>query len=366
MSTKLIDVVTITIKAGSGGDGAVSFKRSKYSPKGGPDGGDGGNGGDVYFSVNPNMATLVDFRSKPEYSAKDGERGGSKTMTGANGEDLHIQVPLGTLVYEINNDKEFLIGDLSTKSDNILAAKGGRGGKGNTRYKSSVNQAPEQFTFGTKGEVKEIKLEIKLLADVGIIGLPNAGKSTLINTLTKANAKTASYPFTTITPNLGVLRFSDGQNIILADIPGLIEGAAKGKGLGDDFLRHIERTRILIHVIEGPLNTADDIMKNYDVIRNELSSYGAGLDKKIEIVVVNKIDLAEVRKNRLQIEKMFSQQGINVIFISAVTGEGMPNLQNEILCRLEDAPKRVVFELPTKIVRNFSVDTLPNRRIIRS
>ncbi|HXK52961.1 MAG TPA: GTPase ObgE, partial [bacterium] len=303
----MIDTAVIKVKAGKGGDGKVSFRREKYIPKGGPDGGDGGDGGNVYLITDHNMATLLDFKSKPTYEGQNGEAGGSVQMSGAKGEDLYIKVPEGTLVYEILPDRKILLVDMVAQEDEsqkvFLLARGGKGGKGNTRFKSSTNRTPIQFTKGTLGDEKDIQLEVKLVADIGLVGKPNAGKSTLINKLTNANAKTASYPFTTLTPNLGTALLKSGQNVIIADIPGLIEGASSGKGLGDDFLRHIERTRVICHVID-PLDgvvfdpdsyddgkdfskiVASNAVGCYKTIRQELSEYESDLTSKPELVVV--------------------------------------------------------------------------------
>lgn len=373
----MIDKVSIKITAGNGGSGNVSFRRERYVPKGGPDGGDGGDGGDAYFVVDSNMATLLDFRSKPEYKAQDGQRGGKKGKTGSSGGDLNINIPRGTLVYEVGDGKETLIGDMiaeDQKSSKLLIAKGGRGGRGNTRFKSSTNQTPTQFTPGTKGEVKEVVLEIKLIADIGLVGLPNAGKSTLLNYLTNARAKTASYPFTTLSPNLGRMILKSGQEIILADIPGLIEGASEGKGLGDEFLRHIERTRILVHLIDPLVHEGDSdssslskvAAKSYKTIRNELKEHKADLEGKPEIVVVNKIDVTEINEALPSIVKTFKKEGIETFGISAVTGEGIDKLENAIMRKLESAPERVVFKSDKAPVKIYTVDTLPNKRIIRS
>lgn len=382
MSKRLVDIAKIIVKAGNGGDGRVSFRREKYIPKGGPDGGDGGSGGSIYIVGDHNMATLMDFRSKTVYKADNGAMGGGKKMSGKSADDLVIKVPIGTLIYEIQGQEKTLIGDITDRSENVplMVARGGNGGKGNDRFKSSKNRTPMQFTYGGKGEEKELELEIKLVADVGLIGFPNAGKSTLINQITGANAKTANYPFTTLIPNLGVLRVSDGQDIIVADIPGLIEGASEGKGLGDDFLRHVERTRLLVHIIDPMYGTlspeeadsksvnellVDNSIKGYEAIRGELSAYGGGLIDKPEIVVINKIDITEVQNALEDITQEFTKRKLSVFGISAFTGENVTTLARVIIERLKDIPKSASFEpevAPTKI---YTPDNLPNKRIVQ-
>ena len=363
----MIDTAKIQIKAGDGGDGRVSFLREKFIPKGGPDGGDGGRGGSIYFIADNNLSTLLDFRSKKHYEAQSGEGGKKKKMTGASVEDLYIKVPVGTLIYEVEEDRETLIGDLIEPKQTLLAAQGGMGGKGNLRFKSSTNRTPLEYTSGVKGEEFEIRLEIKLIADVGLIGAPNAGKSTLINKLTGANAKIGSYPFTTVSPNLGTCRLKDGAEIVLADIPGLIEGASEGKGLGIEFLRHIERTRILVHMIDpmfGEGETlAEKAFSSYKTIRKELSDYKADLSDKKEIVAVNKIDLTEVKESFEDIKKVFKDEDIDILGISSVTGEGLEELLNRITLVIKDIPKRPTFN-PEKVVKKYNITNLPNRRMV--
>lgn len=379
----LIDVAKIKVKAGDGGDGHVSFRRAKFIPKGGPDGGDGGDGGDVYLVAEPNMVTLRDFRTKPSYGAGDGSEGGRRKRTGEDGADLYIKVPVGTLIYEILNGDEILVGDLVKGGQTLLICKGGVGGRGNVRFRSSTNQAPRQYTEGTKGEYKELRLEIKIIADVGLIGMPNAGKSTLVNQLTSSQAKTASYPFTTLSPNLGVLRINPDERIVIADIPGLIEGASKGKGLGDEFLRHVERTRLLVHVIDpfgeeyGSAFSADSVgsvvgdvtelaenaWENYNVIRREISNYSEELIEKEEIVVINKMDITEVRESFDAIRELFEDNGLKVLDISAVTGEGIEELKSVLREVLPTLPERKVF-VSDEVVRTYNIRNLPNRRIV--
>lgn len=373
----MIDVATIKIKAGNGGDGKVSFLREKFAPNGGPDGGDGGHGGSVFFVADHNLATLMDFRSKSLFAAENGVMGGKKNMYGPAGKDLEIKIPVGTLIYEIKEGKEVLVGDMTESGQRLLIAQGGRGGKGNFKFRSSTNQTPVQYTPGIKGEAKEIKLEVKLMADVGFIGLPNAGKSTLLNQLTKANAKIGSYPFTTLSPNLGVLNLKNGQSVVVADIPGLIEGASEGKGLGDEFLRHIQRTRVLVHLIEPFYNNGSGeeykpevVMDNYKAIRNELIQYGKGLENKPEIVVLNKIDVTEVREGFEGIRKKFAKasgrkKGVELLGISAFTGEGCDVLRDKIMHVLDVTPKTSL-EHVAEPIKLYTVDNLPNKRMVFS
>ena len=383
----MVDVAEIKVKAGNGGDGKVSFRREKYLPKGGPDGGDGGVGGSVFFVADNNMSTLVDFRSKPFYEAEDGNPGSFKNMTGKNGEDLYIKVPVGTLVYEIEDVsaegfdssftvdgrvssasvKETLIGDLVKVGQTFMVAKGGIGGKGNINFKGSKNVTPTQYTPGIHGEEKKIRLEVKMIADVGLVGAPNAGKSTLLNRLTNAQAKVANYPFTTLSPNLGVYKIGKDENIVLADIPGLIEGASDGKGLGDDFLRHIERTRILVHLIDPLSRGSEDLSENsledYHMIREELIKYGRGLENKDSVVLINKIDVTEVREAFDDIKERFENEGVEVMGISAVTGEGIDLLMRKIVDVLSNTPREISFEIK-KVVKKYNIENLPNRRAV--
>jgi GTP-binding protein len=364
----MVDIAKIKIKAGNGGDGKVSFYTARGITKGGPDGGDGGNGGSVYFVADTNLNTLIDFRSKEIYQAERGEGGGKKKMTGASGEELFIKIPVGTLVYEIEESgRESLIGDMVEQEQKLLVAKGGVGGKGNFKFRGSTNQTPMQYVPGTLGEEKEIRLEIKLIADVGFVGAPNAGKSTLLNRLTNANAKVANYPFTTLTPNLGICKLRSGQNIVLADIPGLIEGASQGKGLGDDFLRHIERTRLLVHIIDPLDGKGDDYVQNalngYEMIRKELEDYGHDLGKKEGIIVINKVDVTEVKESFEKISSKMEKMGVEALGISAVSGEGIENLLQNISNKLDGIPKTSSFEVQ-KVVKKYTIENLPNKRVV--
>lgn len=381
MPQPLIDVAKIKVTAGDGGDGHVSFHRAKFVPQGGPDGGDGGSGGDVYLVADSNMATLMDFRAKPKYKAADGREGGRRQRHGESGEDLYIKVPVGTLVYENRPNHpsgEILVGDLVKGGQTLLICRGGRGGRGNARFKSSTNRAPRQYTEGTKGESKELRLEIKIIADVGLVGLPNAGKSTLINRLTSSRAKIGSYPFTTLSPNLGVWKLVPNSPIVVADIPGLIEGASKGKGLGDEFLRHVERTSLLVHVIDpfsGLKGNQEDVVlgsveelaqsawKAYTTIREELADYSEDLAEKKEIVVINKADITEISESLDAISAHFKKEGIEVLGISAATGEGIANLQEKVLRILPTLPETKVFQ-PEPVVKTYNIRNLPNRRMV--
>ena len=373
----MVDIAEIKVKAGNGGDGKVSFRREKYIPNGGPAGCDGGAGGSVFFIADNNMSTLADFRSKPVFQAEDGGAGGSKNMTGKDGKDIFIKVPIGTLVYEIedvleeyskkNTRRETLVGDLVEVGQSLMIAKGGFGGKGNINFKGSKNVTPTQYTPGTKGEEKIIKLEVKMIADVGLIGAPNAGKSTLINRLTNAQAKVANYPFTTLSPNLGVCKIGKDRNIVLADIPGLIEGASEGRGLGDDFLKHIERTRILVHLIDPLSRGGDSLVDNsyddYLMIREELKKYGRGLENKRSVVAINKLDVTEVREASDDIRRKFEKEGIEIFFMSAVTGEGLDKILNKVIEILDKTPRERIFEVK-RVVKKYNIENLPNRRVV--
>jgi GTP-binding protein len=374
----MIDTVLIKIKSGKGGDGRVSFLREKYRPNSGPDGGDGGKGGSVIFEADENLHTLRDFRSKPVSQAQDGEMGKGNKMYGKDGEDLIVKIPVGTLVYEIRRGVEVLVGDFSKHGQKIVMAKGGNGGKGNFRFRSSVNQTPSQFTYGGDSIEKELRLEIKLVADCGIIGLPNAGKSTFINKITKAAAKIGNYPFTTLEPNLGVCIYKN-KKLVMADIPGLIEGASGGKGLGDEFLRHVERNKVLIHLIDPTFDASsqglipefnaqllvENSLKNYNIIRKELEDYKSryqNLAEKNEIIVINKIDITEVKENLEMIKEKFKSLGLKTYGISAFTGENLEEVLEEVYQVVASTPE-VVFEKvsPVKIIH---IEDLKNRRMV--
>ena len=298
---KFLDQAKIFVKAGDGGNGIASFRREKFIEYGGPNGGDGGDGGSVILKAVNGLNTLIDFRFAQHFKSENGDKGGSNNKTGHGGKDLYLRVPLGTQVYA--EDKKTLIYDFTKENEEFILAKGGKGGVGNTKFKSSTNRAPRKFTKGKSGEEISVWLELKIIADVGLIGFPNAGKSSFLTISTKARPKIADYPFTTLKPNLGVVQFDD-KEIVMADIPGLIEGAHKGIGLGDKFLKHVERCKSLLHIID--INE-DDLIKKYKIIREELSQYSEKLTKKKEIVVFNKIDLLteEEKNNKIKEFKKF-------------------------------------------------------------
>lgn len=323
-----VDEIEIWIKAGDGGNGCLSFHREKFIPKGGPDGGDGGRGGHVILQVNPQLSTLTSLRYNWKYQAKRGIHGQGSNKHGKNGEDLIIPVPPGTIVKHVDSGE--ILADLSEHAAQFVAAEGGRGGRGNARFKSSTNQTPRRVEEGKPGEEQRLQLELKLLADVGIIGFPNAGKSTLISRISAARPKIANYPFTTLTPNLGVVQASDFQSFVVVDIPGLIEGASEGTGLGIQFLRHIERTRMFVHMIDISSNTARDPVEDFHVINTELERYNSELLQRRQIVVANKIDVLDDHERLSSLQKFCEQQGIVCYPISAVTGQGVRDVVHAI------------------------------------
>jgi len=320
-----IDEATVTVEAGRGGDGCASLRRAKYEPKGGPNGGDGGRGGDVFLVADRNVSTLLELRSKRRIRAKAGENGMGSDCYGRCGDSVEIHLPVGTAVYDLERSDEVPIADLITDGQRFLAAKGGRGGRGNLHFKTATNQAPRQAEEGRPGQIRRLRLSLKLLADVGLIGLPNAGKSTLLRALSAARPKVAAYPFTTLTPCLGVVRLDD-RSFVVADIPGLIEGASEGLGLGDQFLRHVERTRVLVHVIDvGQLVLEGlDPLQAYATIRHELERYDASILDRHELIALSKVDLlADVDGVLAPVEKFFHNQGREVFRISSLTKQGI-------------------------------------------
>ena len=316
-----IDQASIYIKAGNGGHGCVSFRREKFIPKGGPDGGDGGRGGNLYFMAVEDLDTLIDFAGKHHWKAKSGEQGSSNNKHGANGEDLIIRVPMGTLIYD--TDIDLMIKDMTDVNEKVCVCRGGSGGRGNKRFAGPTNQTPRYATPGRVGQERNIRLELKLIADVGLVGLPNAGKSTLISRCSGARPKIADYPFTTLEPVLGIVELSDYRRFVVADIPGIIQGAHGGAGLGLEFLRHIERTSVLAHVLDIAPADGSDPVENYRSIRNELRQYSQALAQKPEIIVANKIDLDPDNTIVDDLKKRLEKE---IHPISAVTGAGMRQL----------------------------------------
>jgi GTPase len=338
-----IDQAKIRIKAGDGGNGCVAFRREAFEPNGGPSGGDGGNGGDVIMESSERHNTLVHFRFNPEYKAQRGQHGMGSNCTGKQGKDVVLKVPVGTMVYDFETNE--LLHDFSRPDESIVIAKGGRGGRGNAQFATSTHQAPREHEDGRPGEERVLRLELKLLADVGLVGYPNAGKSTLISRISAARPKIADYPFTTLQPNLGVVSVGDvseGRSFVAADIPGLIEGAHEGAGLGTQFLRHIERTRLLVHLVDvSDSSGRPDPVKDYEVIKSELASFGAHLDEKPVIVVASKIDVAN--KDKLAKLKRFAKKNKLEFFeVSAVTGEGVEELKYAMADRVEQVKREAV------------------------
>ncbi len=331
---KFVDQVRIEVKAGDGGRGCVSFRREKFIPKGGPDGGDGGKGGSVYFVVDEALSTLLDYRYMHHYKAQNGAPGLGKDMHGKNGESLELRVPPGTLVYDDESGE--LLADLTETGKPLLFLPGGQGGRGNARFATSTNRAPRHAQPGIAGEARSLRLELKLLADVGLVGLPNAGKSTLISAVSAAKPKIADYPFTTLVPNLGVVRYGNFKTMVLADIPGLIAGASEGHGLGTRFLRHVERTDLFLHLVDLSCMQEGDPFDNFQMINNELKGYAEELASKPQLVVLTKIDIPEVREQAEQLREHFESLGFPVHAISAVTGEGLKELVRAVGTMLDE------------------------------
>ena len=340
------DYVKIIAKAGDGGNGAISFRREKYVAAGGPDGGDGGKGGDVYFEVDPNSNTLIDFRFKKKFKAQSGNNGEGANKYGRSGEDLTIKVPIGTIIKDAETNR--VLADLSHEGQRELVLKGGRGGKGNTHFATSTRQAPRFSQDGENGEEKELILELKLLADVGLIGFPNVGKSTFLGRTTSATPKIADYHFTTLEPNLGVVKTPYGESFVIADIPGIIEGASEGVGLGLQFLRHIERTRLLLHVIDVSGSEGREPVDDFNKINAELQKYSEKLSQRTQIIVANKIDSMQDEKLYQDLEKLAKEKNLEIFKISAVTGEGVDTLVKHVSELLKTLPKEDLLEYEDK------------------
>ena len=331
-----IDEIDIHVQGGNGGAGCISFRREKFVPRGGPDGGDGGDGGSVWLEADPALTTLLDFHYKRHYTAPRGQHGKGADRHGASGDDLVVRVPLGTVVTERDTGEE--LGDLTAPGQRVLAIAGARGGRGNARFASSINRAPRRADLGRPGPERWLHLELKLLADVGVIGFPNAGKSTLVSRVSAATPKIGSYPFTTLAPTLGIVRVDVERTFVIADLPGLIPGASEGKGLGHQFLRHTERTRLLLHVLDLDPETGRDPLDDLAVIDAELAAYSPELAKRPQIVVANKADLFEPEAEPLlRVARHCRDAGVTFHAISAATGAGVPELVRGIARRLEDS-----------------------------
>jgi GTPase len=332
-----VDEVDIHVEAGHGGRGCLAFRREKFVPRGGPSGGDGGHGGSVYLVASPHINTLINFRFHPEFAAERGEHGMGSNCTGHGGADLVLDVPIGTLVYERLTDGDSpyrLLADLAEEGQRVLVAKGGRGGMGNARFATSTNRAPRKVQPGEPGEIKNLRLELKLLADVGLVGFPNAGKSTMIARISAARPKIADYPFTTLVPNLGVVRLGEDRSFVVADVPGLIEGAHRGLGLGHQFLRHLERTRVLVHLVDVSSATGRDPAADLDVIRRELELFQPTLAAKPQLVAASKMDAVDDESRVARLAKRAADLQLPFHRVSAVTGTGIPELLEAMWQRL--------------------------------
>jgi GTP-binding protein len=345
-----VDEVDIQVTAGSGGRGCLAFRREKFVPRGGPSGGDGGHGGSVYLIASAHLNTLVNFRFHPEFSAERGAHGEGSNRTGQTGADLELEVPIGTVVYQHQDGGLIRIADLAEEGHRVLVAKGGRGGRGNARFATSTNRAPRRVEPGEEGESKRLHLRLKLLADVGLVGYPNAGKSTLISRVSAARPKIGDYPFTTLTPHLGVVRLDGERSFVVADVPGLIEGAHAGHGLGDQFLSHLERTKVLVHVVDVSSASGRDAVDDFEVIRRELQLFrdrsepdapGAALAEKPQIAAANKIDALDDPSRLAQLERHVKSLGIAFYPISAVTGDGIPALLEAVWREVDAAAHRL-------------------------
>ena len=341
-----IDQVEIYVRSGKGGDGMMHFRREKYVPRGGPDGGDGGRGGDLIFEVRATLNALSAFRPNQKFEAQDGKGGGSNQKSGKSGEDLVIPVPPGTAIFDA--DTRELLGDLTQPGQRLTVCKGGRGGRGNQHFATSRNQAPRTAEKGEPFEERNIKLELKLIADIGLVGVPNAGKSTLLSVLTNAKPKIASYPFTTLEPNLGVARIDDETAVVIADIPGLIEGAAEGAGLGHDFLRHIQRTRVLIHLLDG---IGEDPLADFSQINSELALFDPNLSKKPQVVALNKIDQPEVQERLADLKKKFKKLKVELMPVSALARTDVRELLLKAAHKLAETPPLEEVEPPMPVYR---------------
>jgi GTP-binding protein len=344
-----VDIAKISVKAGKGGNGSVAFRREKYIPMGGPAGGDGGDGGSIILVADEGLRTLMDFRYKRHYQAENGEDGRGKKQYGSDGKNLYLRVPIGTLVKD--EETGIVLADLKTHGRQYVAAKGGHGGKGNVKFKNSIRRTPRFAEPGTKGDERDIILELKLIADVGLIGFPNVGKSTILASVTSAKPKIANYHFTTLKPNLGVVNIGEGHSYVMADIPGLIEGASEGAGLGLDFLRHVERTKLLLHVIDASGQEGRDPVEDFYKINDELKQYSDKLSEKEQIIVLNKLDLPDASDNIERIKKEFSDE-FEIIEVSAATGNNLNLLKKRAYERLLQIEEEIEF-VDEEVVESF-------------
>ncbi len=360
-----VDEVDIHVVAGNGGRGCLSFRREKFVPRGGPDGGDGGLGGSVYIVASPTKNTLVDFRFHPEFEAKGGEHGAGSNRTGHSSANLEIKVPIGTLVFEKHPEtgEVTLLADLAVDEQRVLVAKGGRGGRGNAQFVSSTNRAPRRTEPGLPGEERNLRLQLKLIADVGLVGFPNAGKSTLISRISAARPKIADYPFTTLIPNLGVVTLSGDRSFVVADVPGLIEGAHTGHGLGHQFLRHIERTKVLVHLVDVSGLSGRDPLRDFDIIQEELRLFSANVATKPKIIAANKIDSVDDPERLDALERHVRAAGLPFHRISGVSGEGVPALLEALWPTIAAPP--VEKEIVVDVEEEQSTDLLTPARLRR-
>lgn len=337
-----VDEVYVKLIAGKGGDGCTAFRREKYVAMGGPYGGNGGHGGDIVFKVDEGLHTLLDLRYQKTLKAPKGENGKGKNQHGKNAEDLIVKVPLGTVITD--TDTGLIIGDLKRKNDSVIVAKGGRGGRGNTAFKTQTNTAPDFSENGEEGEEKILKVEVKMLADVGLVGLPSVGKSTIISCVSRSKPKIAAYHFTTLTPNLGVSKSSDGRSFVIADLPGLIEGASQGEGLGDKFLRHIERTKVIAHVVDMSAVEGRNPYEDYVLINKELEEFNPKLLKKPQIIIANKMDLENSKENLDEFKKKLNNNDIKIFEVSAATNTGLTEVLDFLADLLDKIPDQPLFE----------------------
>ncbi len=358
MST-FIDEAAITVRAGDGGDGVVSFRREAFEPRGGPNGGDGGNGGDVYLEVKDDMRTLLDFQYRNTFKAEHGRMGTSKKRRGRDGEDTTIPVPPGTVVYDLDLNRQ--VADLKVPGQRMLVARGGKGGRGNASFATPARQAPRLCQLGAPGEKRHLRLELKLLADIGIIGYPNVGKSSFIARVSAAKPEVAAYPFTTLQPNLGVVQFEDFTTMVVADMPGLIVDAHRGVGLGDQFLRHIERTRVLVHMLDASGLEGREPLQDFEEINHELEMYDEELAALEQVVALNKMDLPQARENEPELRETLESEGYQVFAISAATGEGCDELLDHLRERLFAQGREDERAAPEEIEMELEIPSLPRR-----